>query len=117
MMKYTNNALKHTNNVAFHDLRDAVSRLRTANDAISVLVSALTYQVTARTLNQHCCDYCGEPYRKPGPIAWTSHHCNVLFAAETIISECVQNLLRERAVVKDEIERNLPNRSFLRRAM
>ena len=117
MMKYTNNALKHTNDPAFHDLRDAVSRLRTANDAISILVSALTYQVTARTLNQRGCDYCGEPYQEPGPIAWTSHHCNVLFAAETIISECVQHLLRERAVVKNEIERYLPNPSFLRRAM
>ena len=117
MMKYTNNALQHINDAAFHDLREAVSKLRTANDAISVLVSALTYQVTARTLNQHGCDYCGEPYREPGPIAWTSHHCNVLFAAETIISECVQHLLRERAVVKNEIERYLPNRSFLRRAV
>jgi hypothetical protein len=84
---------------------------------LSVLVSALTDQVTARTLNQHGCDYCGEPYQEPGPIAWTSHHCNVLFAAETIISECVQHLLRERAVVKNEIERYLPNRSFLRRAV
>jgi hypothetical protein len=102
MMKYTNIALQHTNDAAFHDLREAVSKLRTANDAISVLVSALTYQVTARTLNQHGCDYCGETYQAPGPIVWTSHHCNVLFAAETIISECVQHLLRERAVLKNE---------------
>jgi hypothetical protein len=116
-MKYTNKALKQANDPAFHDLREAVSKFRTANDAISVLVSALTYQVTARTLNQHGCDYCGERYQAPGPIAWTSHHCDVLFAAETIISECVQHLLRERAVVKSEIERYLPNRSFLRRAM
>jgi len=117
MMKYTNNALQQTNDAAFHDLQDAVSKLRTANDAISVLVSALTYQVTARTLNQHGCDYCGEPYQKPGPIAWTSHHCNVLFAAEIIISECVQHILRERALVKNEIEGYLPNRSFLQCAM
>ena len=116
-MKYTNNALQQTNDAAFHDLKDAVSKLRTANDAISVLVSALTYQVTARTLNQHGCDYCGEPYQKPGPIAWTSHHCNVLFAAEIIISECVQHILRERAAVKNEIEGYLPNRSFLQCAM
>jgi hypothetical protein len=117
MMKYTNNALQHTNDAAFNDLREAVSKSRTANGAISVLVSALTYQVTARTLNQHGCDYCSEPYQEPSPIAWKSHHCNVLFAAETIISECVQHLLRERAVVKNEIERYLPNRSFLRRAV
>jgi hypothetical protein len=116
-VKHTNNALKHANGPDFHDLREAVSKLRTANDAISLLVSALTYQVTARTLNQHGCDYCGEPYQHPGPVAWTSHHCNVLFAAETIISECVQHLLRERAVVKNEIEQYLPNRSFLRRVM
>lgn len=117
MMKYTNNALQQTTDAAFHDLQDAVSKLRTANDAISVLVSALTYQVTARTLNQHGCDYCGEPYQKPGPIAWTSHHCNVLSAAEIIISECVQHILRERAFVKNEIEGHLPNRSFMHRAM
>lgn len=116
-MKYTNNALQQTDDAAFHDLQDAVSKLRTANDAISVLVSALTYQVTARTLNQHGCDYCGEQYQEPGPIAWTSHHCNVLFAAEIIISECVQHILRERAVVKNEIEGYLPNRSFLQCAM
>jgi hypothetical protein len=42
MMKYTNIALQHTNNAGFHDLPEAVSKLRTANDAISVLVSALT---------------------------------------------------------------------------
>jgi hypothetical protein len=117
MMKYTNNALQQTNLAAFHDLQDAVSKLRTANDAISVLVSALTYQVTAQTLNQHGCDYCGARYQEPGPIAWTSHHCNVLVASETIISECVQQLLRDRGVVKNEIERYLFNRSFLRRAM
>lgn len=116
-MKYTNIALELTNVAALPDLQEAVSRLRMANDAISILVSALTYQVTARTLNQHGCDYCGEPYQEPGPIAWTSHHCNVLFAAEIIISECVQHLLRERAVVKNEIERDLTNRNFLRHAM
>ena len=117
MMKHTNSALKYANDPAFPDLREAVSKLRTANDAICVLVSALTYQVTAQTLNQHGCDYCGERYQKPGPIAWTSHHCNVLVASETIISQCVQQLLRERAIVKNEIERYLPNRSFLRRAI
>jgi hypothetical protein len=114
---HTNNALKYANDPAFPDLREAVAKLRTANDAISVLVSALTYQVTTQTLNQHGCDYCGERYQEPGPIAWTSHYCNVLLAAETIISECVQQLLRERAVVKNDIERYLFNRSFLRRAM
>jgi hypothetical protein len=44
---HTNNALKYANDPAFPDLREAVAKLRTANDAISVLVSALTYQVTA----------------------------------------------------------------------
>ena len=116
-VKHMNNALKYANDPAFPDLREAVLKLRTANDAISVLVSALTYQVTAQTLNQHGCDYCGARYQEPGPIAWTSHHCNVLVASETIISECVQQLLRERAVVKNKIERYLFNRSFLRRAM
>jgi hypothetical protein len=116
-MKHTNNAFKHTSNAAFHDLREAVSTLRTANDAISVLVSALTYQATARTMNQRGCDYCGEAYQEPGPMGWASHHCNVLFAAETIISECVQHLLRERANTKDEIERCLADRSFFGRPM
>ena len=116
-MKHTNNALKHTSDAAFHHLREAAGRLRTANDAISVLVSALTYQITARTLNQHGCDYCGEPYKEPGPIAWTSHHCTVLFAAETILSECVQHLLRERAIAKIEMERQLPDRKIFRHTM
>jgi hypothetical protein len=116
-MKSTNTALKHTKNAAFHDLREAVSKFRTANDAISVLVSALTYQVAARTLNQRSCDYCGEAYQESGPIAWTSHQCNVLIASETIISECVQHLLRERAIAKNEIERYLSNRNLLRHTM
>lgn len=92
-----------------------MSRLRRANDAISVLISALTYQVTARTLNQQSCDYCNEQYPAPGPIAWTSHNCRVLTAAENIISECVQHLLRERALAKYDVERYLANRAiFLR---
>src|SRR5215471_1576776 len=110
--------MKYLNDAGSHDLTTAVSRLRTANDAISVLVSALTYQVTARTLNQQSCDYCGERYPAPGPIAWASHHCNVLTAAHNIISECVQYILRERTIAKNEVERYLPNDvTFLRRAM
>jgi hypothetical protein len=102
-------------NAASHNLRTAVSRLRTANDAISILISALTYQVTARTLNQQSCDYCGEQYPAPGPIAWTSHNCKVLTAAESIISECVQHLLRERALARYDVERYLPDGAmFLR---
>ena len=116
-MKHMNTALKHTKNASFHDLREAVSRFRTANDAICVLVSALTYQVTARTLNQQGCDYCGETYQESGPIAWTSHHCKVLIASETIIAECVQRLLRERGIAKDQIERDISNRNFLRHTM
>lgn len=94
-----------TNHSSLHDRRAAVSRLRTANDAICVLVSALTYQVTARTVNQQICDYCGERYRFPGPTAWASHTCRVLTEAENIISECIQHLLRERAIAKVEVER------------
>src|SRR5215467_14584251 len=96
-----------THDAVSQDLNTAVSRLRTANDAISALVSALTYQATARTLNQESCDYCGERYPAAGPMAWTSHNCKVLIAAENIISECVQYLLRERAIAKNEIERYL----------
>ena len=111
-------ALKQMNDVSSHDLSTAVSRLRTANDAISVLVSALTSQVTARTLNQQSCDYCGERYPAPGPIAWASHHCKVVTATEHIISECVQHLLRERTIAKNEVERYLRNDvMFLRPAM
>lgn len=110
--------LKQMNDAGSHDLSTAVSRLRTANDAISVLVSALTYQVTARTLNQQSCDYCGERYPVSGPIAWASHYCKVLTAAEHIISECVQHLLRERMIAKNEVERYLSNDvMFLRPAM
>lgn len=105
-MKHLNHTLKHTNEGRSQDLKTAASRLRMVNDAISILVSALTYQVTARTLNQSCCDYCGKQYVAPGPIAWTSHHCEVLIAAENIISESVQRLLAERAIAKNEIERN-----------
>jgi len=109
--------MKHTHDPVSQDLRKAVSRLRTANDAISVLVSALTYQVTARTMNQQSCDYCGEPYPMPGSTAWASHHCKVLNAAENIISECVQHLLRERALAKYDVERYLPNNAiFLSRS-
>jgi hypothetical protein len=93
----------------------AVSRFQTTNDAICVLVSALTYQVTARTLNPQRCDYCGEQYAAPGPIAWATHNCIVLSAAENILSECVQHLLRERAIAKIEIERYLPDGEILRR--
>ena len=110
--------MKYLNDAGSHDLNSAVSRLRTANDAISVLVSALTYQVTARTLNQQSCDYCGERYQASGPIAWASHHCKVLIATESIISECVQHLLRERTIAKNEVERYLHNDvMFLRPAM
>jgi len=101
-MKDTMNPTNHT---TLHDRRAALSRLRTANDAISVLVSALAYQVSARTENQQTCDYCGEQYPAPGPMAWASHNCRVLTTAENIISECVQHLLRERFVVKRELER------------
>jgi len=94
-----------TNHTTLHDRRAALSRLRTANDAISVLVSALAYQVSARTENQQTCDYCGEQYPAPVPMAWASHNCRVLTTAENIISECVQHLLRERFVVKRELER------------
>jgi hypothetical protein len=93
----------------------AVSRFQTANDAICVLVSALTYQVTARTLNPQGCDYCGEEYTSPGPFAWASHHCKVLTAAENILSECVQHLLRERAMARIEIERYRPDGEILHR--
>lgn len=105
-MKSPNRTLKHANERQSQDLRTADSRLRRVNDAISVLVSALTYQVTARTLNQSRCDYCGKRYAAPGPIAWISHHCEVLVAAENIISESVQSLLAERTLAKNEIERN-----------
>jgi hypothetical protein len=99
------------------EFRMDISRLRTSNDAISVLVSALTYQVTARTKNPEKCDYCGEEYPMPGPIAWASHHCKVLSAAENILSECVQHLLRERAIAKIEIERYDPNSEMLCRSV
>lgn len=99
--------MKYTKQLSLHDLRKAESSLRKSNDAISVLVSALSYQVTARTFSQQTCDYCGEQYHDPGPMAWASHHCRVLTAAENIISECVQHLLRERAIAKGDVERNL----------
>lgn len=108
--------MKATNH-ARQDLRTAVTRLRTTNDAISVLVSALTYQVTARTLNPQNCDYCGEQYPAPGPIAWISHSCRVLTAAQNILSECVQHLLRERSIAKIEVERSLAGANFLHRLM
>lgn len=108
--------MKATNH-ARQDFKTAVTTLRTTNDAISVLVSALTYQVTARTLNQESCDYCGEQYPAPGPIAWTSHSCGVLTAAQNILSECVQHLLRERAIAKTEVERSLPRAVFVHHVM
>lgn len=92
----------------------AVSRFQTANEAICVLVSALTYQATARTFNPQRCDYCGQQYAAAGPTAWASHECTVLTAAEIIISECVQHLLRERAIAKMELERYLGNGGILR---
>jgi len=103
------NPTKHT---TLHDRRAALSRLRTANDAISVLVSALAYQVSARTENQQICDYCGEQYPAPGPLAWAAHNCRVLTTAENIISECVQHLLRERFIAKHELERYFANNTM-----
>jgi len=86
------------------DLRTSVA---IANAGISTLVSALSYQTNARISNQYSCDYCGERYPTPGPIAWASHMCKVLTAAETIISECVQHILRERFIAKTQLERYL----------
>ncbi len=101
--------MKNINDAGPYDLSALMSIVRMANDAISVLVSALSHQVTARTMNQQRCDYCGEEYPTPGPFAWASHQCKVLTATETIISECVQQLLRERSIAKNQLERYLPN--------
>jgi len=109
--------MKPTNHDTLHDRRTAVSRLRRANDAISMLVSALAYQVSARTVNQQTCDYCGEQYPAPGPMAWALHSCRVVTAAENIISECVQHLLRERFIAKNDVERYLASDAmFFRRS-
>src|SRR5215469_10078092 len=99
--------MKYRNYAGSHDRGTAMFRLRTANDAISHLVSALSYQVTVQTVNPQSCDYCGERYPSASAIAWASHNCKVLAAAQNIISECVQHLLRERAIAKIEIERCL----------
>jgi hypothetical protein len=106
--------MKHANQEGSPEFRMAVSRFQTANEAICVLVSALTYQVSARTFNPQKCDYCGEEYALPGPFAWASHHCQVLTAAENILSECVQHLLRERAIARVEMERYRPNGEIVR---
>lgn len=101
-----------------HDFNAAVSKVTVANDGICVLVSALSLQGIARTRNQKSCDYCGEKYSAPGPLAWASHNCAVLNAAETIISGCVRDLLKERFIAKSALERYLPEgneRVLLRR--
>lgn len=100
--------MKHINDAGPYDLSALMYTVRMANDAISALVSALSHHVVARTINQQKCDYCGEQYPTPGPFAWASHDCRVLTATETIISECVQQLLRERFVAKSQLERLLP---------
>ena len=108
--------MNYSNQKGLQEFRMAISRFWASNDAISVLVSALTYQVTARSKNSERCDYCGEEYLMPGPMAWASHKCNVLDAAEDILSECVQHLLRERAIAKIEMERYDPNGEMLPRS-
>lgn len=110
--------IKDRNYAGSHDRGTAIFRLRTANDAISLLVSALSYQVTVQTANPQSCDYCGERYPSASAIAWASHNCKVLTAAQNILSECVQHLLRERAIAKIEIERCLTDKvALLRHAM